>query len=175
MRKILLLLIIITFSVTCIHKRIHHPSIYGNWYTLEINNIETTYDEVFINDTSFIYFSSVGGFIGPFKYQLINDSICYYYFSNNMLDTFYIKKINNKQFLFMMPENQTRLYNKIKVTNGEITLDKMLKYKYWDENEEYKSFLYSFYSRMFRELYSRGFTKDSVINMDFIDSLMTEL
>ncbi len=63
-------------------------------------------------------------------------------------------------------------FNRIKVRNGEITLDRLLKYKYWDENIEYKTFLYSFYSRMLREFYAKGFTKDSVINMDFINSLV---
>ncbi len=165
MNKICIILIIAILYVGCTKERSLHSSIYGNWYSLETDNIDTSCDEVFISDTSFIYFLSLVFFSGPYKYRLINDSVCYYFYSNNNYDTFSIRINNDHQFIILMPENQTRLFNRIKVRNGEITLDRLLKYKYWDENIEYKTFLYSFYSRMLREFYAKGFTKDSVIRV----------
>ena len=168
MKKIVILGIMIVLLFACRNNRITDFDLSGNWFFLDMDTFpdDTLYMEVFINDTSFVYFSEMTGIMVS-RYKKIDNSICLYSLCcpirENVPDTFLITITDNQHFLLESPDHHIKIkYTRIKPEDGEITFDRMLKYKWWDENEEYYKYEASYIRRMYRAFHGKPYPYDTV-------------
>ena len=169
MKKTALFAIMILLLMGCRNHRNAGFDIRGNWFFLDMDTFpdDTLYMEVFINDTSFVYFSEMTGIMVS-RYKIIDNSICLYSLCcpirENVPDTFLITITDNQHFLLKSPDHHIKIkYTRIKPEDGEITFDRMMKYSCWDENKEYDRYEASFLRRQYRALYGKPYPSDTVI------------
>ncbi len=167
MKKTALFAIMILLLIGCRNHRDAGFDIRGNWFFTDIYPEDTTYVEVCINDTAFVFYSDLFGIIAR-SYKMTGDTVYLYRCCPNREDTpedtALITVADDRHFSLVSPDRHYKLdYTRIEPEEGEITFDRMMKYSCWDENKEYDRYEASFLRRKYRALYGKPYPSDTVI------------
>lgn len=161
--KYIIYVVITLLVFSCNKYADQKTTLIGNWYYLDMY-CDTNYNELYINDSLFIYYLNKHGFLSPQKYMISADSIVFFKNLNcksirlDYSPKFYI--INENKFI-IEHNMKTTVFNRI--DNQEVNIDS-LNYEY-DET----LFRFHFYKRRSRFLLKLGLSIDTSINSFFIE------